>query len=737
MTAADTPGDGGGFTPGSPPTKQNLVSWWKQFSKRAAKPADKEGTSKEKPGIFGVPLRQSIEYANVAISLTDANGNSFIYGYVPIVVAKCGVFLKEKATDVEGIFRLSGSAKRIKDLQNIFNSPEKYGKGLDWTGYTVHDAANVLRRYLNQLPEPIIPLEFYDKFRAPLKLRAEDAIKVYKRLISQLPPLNRQLLLYILDLLAVFASKSEQNLMTSQNLSAIFQPGLISHPSHDMSPEDYRISQDVLVFLIENQDHFLMGMRSGADDEMPVAPASANPHRRSATLVSRSPSNASAGAEELRKHGGIRRNVSVSSRRSAPGSPKIGVARSNTLPSRRSPGSRPVSLKPTEPPTSSAPALSTESIIGSASSGGNRIENVSPATPSQVSFSKKVEQDVISTETKHVTSKAPIQKLEIPEAKIGGTDSAVTTPSTTPNKDRNFASLFLSPGSDTEKGKPNKLRKKRLPGSSNHSAESSTTSLQNPVMATPLPPPQTILESGPYSPELPQLPRANSSNSHINFAPQVPPSAANPTSQSQKNTSSSNSLSGQQGLSTISPSNSATSSLSSRSGPESQDTSDNGRKRRSRWRLSVGKIENPPLSPPLGPMPVPSSIPNGNARQRVTSPKRDGSREREKDRRELSSSDGGEDTKGAKGAIQWLQKKMNERGERRQQQTSQPDNQYGDNKHHQGKNEVADMLGQQASPPRAHPFSAAPPLQVPPPSLQLPTRRGDGAVGVGDSSLIG
>lgn len=50
----------------------------------------------EPSGIFGVPLRQSITYANVAISLVDANGKSYIYGYVPIVVAKCGVYLKEK-----------------------------------------------------------------------------------------------------------------------------------------------------------------------------------------------------------------------------------------------------------------------------------------------------------------------------------------------------------------------------------------------------------------------------------------------------------------------------------------------------------------------------------------------------------------------------------------------------------------------------------------------------------------
>jgi hypothetical protein len=53
------------------------------------------------PGIFGVPLRQSITYANVAISLVDDNGQSYIYGYVPIVVAKCGVYLKEK-----GLYRL-------------------------------------------------------------------------------------------------------------------------------------------------------------------------------------------------------------------------------------------------------------------------------------------------------------------------------------------------------------------------------------------------------------------------------------------------------------------------------------------------------------------------------------------------------------------------------------------------------------------------------------------------------
>jgi hypothetical protein len=61
--------------------------------------AKQENEAVEHPtGIFGVPLRQSIAYANVAISLVDGEGKSYIYGYVPIVVAKCGVYLKEKGS---------------------------------------------------------------------------------------------------------------------------------------------------------------------------------------------------------------------------------------------------------------------------------------------------------------------------------------------------------------------------------------------------------------------------------------------------------------------------------------------------------------------------------------------------------------------------------------------------------------------------------------------------------------
>jgi GTPase-activating protein SAC7 len=93
---------------------------------------------------------------------------------------------------------VSGSAKRIKELQALFDSPPTYGKKLDWDGFNVHDAANVFRRYINHLPEPIVPFDHYFAFRKPLGTpfltsgvdqenenpNTEDTIRTYQRLIS-------------------------------------------------------------------------------------------------------------------------------------------------------------------------------------------------------------------------------------------------------------------------------------------------------------------------------------------------------------------------------------------------------------------------------------------------------------------------------------------------------------------------------------------------------------------------
>ena len=521
----------------SPPNRRDLVSWWSGFKKKTKKEEEK---AQPPAGIFGVALDESVKYANVAISLTNDQGESYTYGYVPIVIAKCGVFLKEKGTDIHGIFRLPGSAKRIKELQTTFDSPDRYGKGLDWSGYTVHDAGSIFRRYINTLPEPVIPLDFYEKYREPIRHHQKTAtgdpdapedptsaekfdhaevIKRYQKLITELPALNRQLLLYLLDLLAVFSSKSEINGMDSFNLSAVFQPGILSHPKHDLVPHEYKLSQNVLVYLILNQDHFLVGMSGTEADEKTVQDVQGGAQRQPTTPnksthagLGRSASNASAGADSLRK-AGIRRNASVSSKQSnlssnppagspAPGSPLAnasssgGVHRSNTVPSKKSPGlgsprfSKAFAGEVTTPRSSShSPAPKTDSENQKALP-AVELNEKTPERPAHqgVMPMPTTPEHPPTNDAEEAAQETPTQKTapEIPsneKLRLRSPEPGVTTTVTsdTPTKDRK--SFFSkSPTGDSDRRdsrQPNKLKKKSRPSDAAPytSAQSSAHSL--------------------------------------------------------------------------------------------------------------------------------------------------------------------------------------------------------------------------------------------------------------------
>ncbi|CEL55267.1 Rho-GTPase-activating protein 5 OS=Schizosaccharomyces pombe (strain 972 / ATCC 24843) GN=rga5 PE=4 SV=2 [Rhizoctonia solani AG-1 IB] len=263
--------------PSSPPaTKQNLKTWWKQFKnvQGGILKRDPDELVKNAPHtVFGIPLRESLRYASVQISTANPQGELYVWGYIPVVVAKCGLFLKENATEVEGVFRINGSNKRMRDLQSIFESPPRYGKDLNWKheSYTSHDVASVFRRYLTQMPEPVIPTEQYHAFRAALANRSKgenEVIQTYRKLIKEMPRANQYLLLYVLDLLSVFARKSDKNLMTESNLAVIFRPGIISFPAHEMKPNEHALSQQVLVFLIQHQDHFMLDPPARGDSIM-------------------------------------------------------------------------------------------------------------------------------------------------------------------------------------------------------------------------------------------------------------------------------------------------------------------------------------------------------------------------------------------------------------------------------------------------------------------------------------
>jgi hypothetical protein len=137
-------------------------------------------------------------------------------------------------------------------------------------------------RYLKRLPEPVIPYAFYDKFTSVLgptvyendegydrdAFSIDVAISTVQKYMTEIGPLNRQLLVYLLDIASVFALKSDENKMTSARIVAAFQPSLLAREaSVGMSVLDHVRAADTLVFMVANLDHFLIGMRGTAADD--------------------------------------------------------------------------------------------------------------------------------------------------------------------------------------------------------------------------------------------------------------------------------------------------------------------------------------------------------------------------------------------------------------------------------------------------------------------------------------
>lgn len=152
------------------------------------------------------------------------------------------------------------------------------------------------------------------------ELLPDKAIEAFRALINSLPPASQHIFFYVLDLLGVFARRSEVNLMPASNLATIFQPGLIRHPpstahaqsrssaseqstGHSSVPQhddavkaaieadsrEHKRSQELLQFLIENQSSFELELpahlkkKTGNTPKRKPAPIATSPPSSTAT----------------------------------------------------------------------------------------------------------------------------------------------------------------------------------------------------------------------------------------------------------------------------------------------------------------------------------------------------------------------------------------------------------------------------------------------------------------------
>uniref|UniRef100_A0A672ZNL6 Rho GTPase activating protein 45b n=1 Tax=Sphaeramia orbicularis TaxID=375764 RepID=A0A672ZNL6_9TELE len=79
---------------------------------------------------------------------------------IPFIITKCISEIERRALKMKGIYRVNGVKTRVEKLCQAFEN----GKELvELSQCSPHDISNVLKLYLRQLPEPIMPFRLYNR----------------------------------------------------------------------------------------------------------------------------------------------------------------------------------------------------------------------------------------------------------------------------------------------------------------------------------------------------------------------------------------------------------------------------------------------------------------------------------------------------------------------------------------------------------------------------------------------
>ncbi|XP_029305742.1 rho GTPase-activating protein 22 isoform X1 [Cottoperca gobio] len=146
---------------------------------------------------------------------------------VPVLVEQCVCFIREHGLEEEGLFRAPGQTNHVRELQDAFDRGEKpvFDSTTD-----VHTVASLIKLYIRELPEPIIPFPKYTQFLSCAQLLTKDktiGIIELGKLVKSLPQVNYNLLTYICKFLDEVQSHSNENKMSVQNLATVFGPNIL------------------------------------------------------------------------------------------------------------------------------------------------------------------------------------------------------------------------------------------------------------------------------------------------------------------------------------------------------------------------------------------------------------------------------------------------------------------------------------------------------------------------------
>uniref|UniRef100_A0A8C7FKP5 Family with sequence similarity 13 member B n=1 Tax=Oncorhynchus kisutch TaxID=8019 RepID=A0A8C7FKP5_ONCKI len=213
---------------------------WTRTMRKSLSPSPSDSLTPAR--VFGVPLD--------VVQQSGQPGQE-----VPLLVRHIVEYIEEHGRlDLEGLFLVNGNAERVEWLRQRYDSGEEVDleKEAD-----LASAVSLLRLFLQELPEPIIPagmqshiLQLYQDYSSE-----EELARNMKYFLQQLPQVNYSLLRFLCRFLSSVASLQEESWSVGA-LAAVFGPDIF-HLDTDV--EDLKEQESVsriLAELLENQEEF-------------------------------------------------------------------------------------------------------------------------------------------------------------------------------------------------------------------------------------------------------------------------------------------------------------------------------------------------------------------------------------------------------------------------------------------------------------------------------------------------
>ncbi|XP_014392344.1 PREDICTED: protein FAM13A isoform X2 [Myotis brandtii] len=218
--------------------------------------------------IVAVPLseQKNSTYKKLfGVSLQDLQQQGLTVNGIPAIVGNIVEYLTKNGLTQEGLFRVNGNMKVVEQLRLKFESgvPVELREDGD-----VCAAASLLKLFLRELPESVIPAALHPRFLQLFQDDTNDAQENSLRaLIKELPDTHYCLLKYLCQFLTKVAKHHVQNRMNVHNLATVFGPNCFHVPPGLECMKEQDLCNKIMATILENYNTLFEVEHTGNDNQ--------------------------------------------------------------------------------------------------------------------------------------------------------------------------------------------------------------------------------------------------------------------------------------------------------------------------------------------------------------------------------------------------------------------------------------------------------------------------------------